>query len=42
MSRRARIEHVLVVSRNPIDVRDAKVREIIHQDFFDFSAIQSA
>jgi len=37
----ARVEHVLLVSRHPIDISDTKVREILHQDFFDFSAIQS-
>ena len=36
-----RVERVLVVSRQPIDVTHPKLREIIHLDFFDFSAIQS-
>ena len=37
----ARIEQVLVVSRHPIDVSHSKIRDIVHQDFFDFSGIQS-
>jgi uncharacterized protein YbjT (DUF2867 family) len=37
----ARVEHVLLVSRHPIDISNTKVREILHQDFFDFSSIQS-
>lgn len=36
-----RVERVLVISRHPVDVRHPKLREIMHQDFFDFGAIQS-
>ncbi len=36
-----RVESVLVVARHPGDVRHPKLREIIHNDFFDFSAVQS-
>jgi uncharacterized protein YbjT (DUF2867 family) len=37
----ARVERVVVVSRHPIDVSHPKLREIVHQDFFDFAGIQS-
>jgi uncharacterized protein YbjT (DUF2867 family) len=37
----ARVERVLLVSRHPIDVSHSKLRDIAHQDFFDFSGIQS-
>ena len=37
----ARIDRVLLVSRHPIDVSHPKLREIVHQDFFDFVSIQS-
>src|ERR1700685_2450909 len=30
---------VLVITRSATGVRDAKVREIVHRDFFDFSPI---
>jgi len=36
-----RVESVLVVVRDHIDVSHPKLREIIHQDFFDFSGIQA-
>jgi uncharacterized protein YbjT (DUF2867 family) len=36
-----RVESVLVVVRNHIDVSHPKLREIIHQDFFDFSGVQT-
>jgi uncharacterized protein YbjT (DUF2867 family) len=36
-----RVENVVLVSRHPVDVSNTKVREILHQDFFDFSSIQS-
>jgi len=36
----ARVEDVLLVSRHPVGISNPKVREIIHQDFFDFAAIQ--
>lgn len=35
-----RVEKVLVVSRRAGGERHPKLREILHQDFFDFSAIQ--
>jgi len=37
----SRVERVLVVSRRPGDISHPKLREIIHQDFFDFRAIQA-
>src|ERR1700681_711116 len=36
-----RVEIVLVVVRNPIGVSHPKLREIIHEDFFDLSTIQA-
>ena len=36
-----RVESVLVVARHSGQVRHPKLREIIHNDFFDFSAVQS-
>jgi hypothetical protein len=36
-----RVESVLVVSRQSVDVRHPKLREIIGKDFFDFSDVQS-
>jgi hypothetical protein len=36
-----RVESVLVVSRQSVDVRHPKLREIIRKDFFDFSDVQS-
>jgi uncharacterized protein YbjT (DUF2867 family) len=36
-----RVERVLLVSRHPIDVSHPKLREILHQDFFDFAGIES-
>ena len=35
------IESVLVINRKPCGVQHAKLKEIIHKDFFDFSAIES-
>ncbi len=35
------IERVLVVGRGPTGQQNAKLREILHGDFFDFSAIES-
>lgn len=35
----ARVERVLVVGRSPTGVRNAKLTEIIHDDFTDYSAI---
>ena len=37
----ARVERVLVISRRTVEVSHPKLREIIHQDFFDFTDIQS-
>ena len=37
----ARIDRVLLVSRHPIDVSHPQLREIVHQDFFDFVSTQS-
>jgi nucleoside-diphosphate-sugar epimerase len=36
----ARVEHVLLCSRHPIDVSHPKIREIVHTDFADFGSIQ--
>jgi uncharacterized protein YbjT (DUF2867 family) len=36
-----RVHSVVVVGRSPCGTRHAKLREILHADFFDFSAIQS-
>src|SRR5262249_55505394 len=36
-----RIEQILLVSRKPIDVSHPKIRELLHQDFFNFASIQS-
>jgi len=33
------VEHVLVINRKPCGVQHAKLREIIHSDFFDLSPI---
>jgi uncharacterized protein YbjT (DUF2867 family) len=35
------VERVLVVGRSPTGQQDAKLKEILHKDFFDFSAIES-
>ena len=37
----ARIERVVLVPRQPIDVSHPKLRELVHQNFFDFVNIQS-
>jgi len=37
----AGIDRVLVVGRSPTGVRNAKLTEIIHDDFLDYSAIES-
>jgi len=37
----ARVDRVLLVSRHPFDVSHPKLRDIVHQDFFDFVSIQS-
>jgi hypothetical protein len=36
-----RVDTVLVVSRRPVEVTHPKLREILHDDFFDYSRIQS-
>lgn len=36
------VESVLVINRKPCGVQHEKLKEIIHKDFFDFSAIESA
>jgi uncharacterized protein YbjT (DUF2867 family) len=38
----ARVEHILLVSRNEIDVRHPKIREIVHEDFTEFGSLQPA
>ncbi len=35
------VEQVLVINRKPCGVTDPKLKEIIHTDFFDFSAIEN-
>jgi uncharacterized protein YbjT (DUF2867 family) len=35
-----RVEHVLVVSRQPVGMNHPKMVEVLHRDFFDFSAIE--
>ncbi|MFL6812476.1 MAG: epimerase [Bradyrhizobium sp.] len=37
----AEVESVLAVGRNPTGQRHAKLREIVHDDFLDFSGIES-
>ena len=37
----ARIEQVVLVSRQHSDVKHPKIRELLHQDFFDFTTIQA-
>jgi len=39
--REASVESVLAVGRSPGGQRHAKLREILHDDFFDFAAIES-
>ena len=39
--RRAGVESVLVVGRSPTGQQHAKLREVLHDDFIDFSAIES-
>jgi len=36
-----KISDVLLVNRSPVDINHSKIREIIHDDFTDFSSIQS-
>ena len=35
------VSEVLVIGRNPVDVQHPKLRELIHKDFSDFSALSS-
>lgn len=35
------IKQILLINRNPIGISHSKVKEVIHQDFFDFSAIKN-
>ena len=37
----ARVDHVLLVSRHPIDVSHPKIHEIVHPDFAEFGSIQA-
>ncbi|HYD19833.1 MAG TPA: NAD-dependent epimerase/dehydratase family protein, partial [Flavipsychrobacter sp.] len=37
----ADVERVLVISRRPCGVSHPKLKEIIHADFYDFSAIEN-
>jgi hypothetical protein len=36
-----RVDQILLVSRNPIDISHPKIRELLHQHFFNFASIQS-
>lgn len=35
-----RVEQVLLINRNPVNMVHPKIKEIVHQDFLDFSAIE--
>lgn len=35
------VSEVLVIGRNPVDVKHPKLKELIHKDFSDFSAVTS-
>jgi uncharacterized protein YbjT (DUF2867 family) len=37
----SRIEKVLVINRKPLDVRHAKLAEVIHDNFYDFSSLKT-
>ena len=37
----ARVTEVLLINRNPLDISHPKVKEVIHKDFMDFTAIQN-
>src|ERR1051325_9841448 len=37
----AGVERVVAVGRSPLGAADGKLEEVIHRDFFDFSAIES-
>lgn len=34
------VESILIVGRSPVGVEDAKVREIVHSDLFDYSGLE--
>ncbi|MCP4520578.1 MAG: NAD(P)H-binding protein [Cytophagales bacterium] len=36
----SKITEVLLINRNPIDIQNPKIKEIIHKDFMDVSSIQ--
>src|SRR5262245_52138436 len=36
-----RVDEILLVSRHALDVHHPKIREVLHEDFFDFSTIES-
>lgn len=36
------VESILVVGRTPIGIEDAKIQEVLHQDFFDYTAIEKS
>lgn len=35
-----KVEQVLVIGRNPIDIQHPKLKELIHKDFSDFSSVK--
>lgn len=35
-----RVNQILLINRNPIDIKHPKIKEIIHTDFTDFNSIQ--
>jgi hypothetical protein len=35
------VEEVLVISRTPLDRQNAKLHDLVHKDFFDFSAVEN-
>lgn len=37
----SRVDEILLINRSPLDISNPKVKEVIHKDFKDFSAIQS-
>ncbi|MFV0590923.1 MAG: NAD-dependent epimerase/dehydratase family protein [Draconibacterium sp.] len=37
----AKVEQVLVINRNPLGIQHAKLREVIHSDFSEFTSIHS-
>jgi len=34
------VESILIVGRSPVGIEDAKVREIVHSDLFDYSGLE--